>query len=91
MRRFVREPPEFIDATRAQVIAHGRMLMIAKTDSEANADTATASFLALLAQEMTESPERIKPMGAARKKRIAGLTEGIATDLDEDLGAEALF
>jgi len=64
--------------------------MTPETDGRAKADPAMASFLASLAQEMAESPEKIKPLSVTRKKRIARLTKGIAVDLDEDLGTEVL-
>jgi hypothetical protein len=62
-----------------------------ETDGSTGADPAMASFLVLLARDMDESPEKIKPLGATRMKRSARLTKEIAVDLDEDLGNEVLL
>lgn len=83
--------PEFNGAVRAQIIAPGRMLVMAETESREQADPVMASFLAFLAQAMTQSPEKHRPLSAARAKRIARLTKGIAVDLREDLGDEELL
>jgi hypothetical protein len=83
--------PEFNGEVSAQIIAPGRMLVTAKTESRAKADPVMASFLAFLAQDMAQSPQKIQPLTTARKRRIAQLTKGIAVDLDEDLGDEAML
>lgn len=83
--------PEFNGEVRAQIIAPGRMLVMAEPEGRANADPVMASFLAFLAQDMAQSPQKIKPLSTARKRRIARLTKGIAVDLSEDLGKEAIL
>lgn len=65
--------------------------MIAEADGGAKEDSVAASFLALLARDTAESPEKIKPLSATRKRRIEQLTKNIAVDLDDDLGAETLL
>jgi antitoxin PrlF len=83
--------PEFNGEVRAHVIAPGRMLVTAETESRDKADPVMASFLAFLAQDMANHPEKIKPLSAARMRRIAELTKGVAVNLDEDLGDEELL
>ena len=83
--------PEFNGEVRAQIIAPGRMLVTAETETRAKSDPVMASFLAFLAQDMAQSPQKIQPLSTARKKRIAQLTRGITVDLDEDLGDEAVL
>src|ERR1700691_5552575 len=78
--------PEFNGEVRAQIIAPGRMLVMAETESREKADPVITSFLAFLAQDMVRSPEKIRSLSMARKRRIARLTKGIAVDLNEDLG-----
>ena len=83
--------PEFNGEVRAQIIAPGRMLVMAETESREKADPVITSFLAFLAQDMVRSPEKIRSLSMARKRRIARLTKGIAVDLNEDLGDQALL
>jgi prlF antitoxin for toxin YhaV_toxin len=83
--------PEFNGKVRAQIIAPGRMLVMAETGSHEKADPVIASFLAFLARDMALSPQKIQPLSMARKRRIARLTKEIAVDLNEDLGGEALL
>jgi prlF antitoxin for toxin YhaV_toxin len=82
--------PEFNGEVRAQVIAPGRLLVMAEPEGRVNADPVMASFLAFLAQDMAQSPQKIQPLSTARKRRIARLTKGIAVDLNEDLGGESI-
>jgi PrlF antitoxin of toxin-antitoxin system YhaV/PrlF len=83
--------PEFNGEVRAQIIAPGRLLVMAEPEGRANADPVMASFLAFLAQDMAHSPHKIQPLGTARKRRMAQLTKGIAVDLNEDIGKEAIL
>jgi hypothetical protein len=88
--------PEFNGEVRAHVIAPGHMLVTAETSSPektdpAETDPVMASFLAFMTQDMEDHPETIKPLSAARMRRIAELTKGIVVDLDEDLGDEELL
>ncbi|MGD0295451.1 MAG: type II toxin-antitoxin system PrlF family antitoxin [Terracidiphilus sp.] len=83
--------PEFNGEVRAHIIAPGRMLVTAETESREKADPVMEAFLAFLAKDMEDHPENIKPLSASRAKRIAELTKGVVVDLDEDLGDEALL
>jgi antitoxin PrlF len=76
---------------KAHIIAPGRMLVTAQTDCRQKADPVMEAFLAFIAQDMEDHPEKIKPLSASRAKRIAELTKGVVVDLDEDLGDEALI
>jgi hypothetical protein len=83
--------PEFNGEVKAQVIAPGRMLVMAVTEGREKADPVMESFLAFLAKDIAQGPEKIRPLSAARERRIARLTRGIAVDLNEDLGDESLL
>jgi antitoxin PrlF len=67
------------------------MLVIAETGNREKTDPVIASFLAFLAKDMAQSPQKIRPVVSARERRIARLTKGIAVDLDESLGNERFF
>jgi hypothetical protein len=47
-------------------------------------------FLGFLAEDMTHSPQRIKPLDRASMARIASLVKNVDVDPDEDLGDEPL-
>jgi antitoxin PrlF len=49
------------------------------------------AFLAFLARDMEDHPEKIKPLSAGLMERVERLTKGIRVDPDEDLGDEALL
>ena len=81
--------PEFNGEVTAQIIAPGRMLVTAENFSQEREDPVMKSFLASLAQDMAKNPSKIRPLSAARMKRIDRLTKGIEVDPDEDLGDES--
>jgi len=83
--------PEFAGEVRAHVIAPGRMLVTAESRARENSDPVMASFLAFLAHDMTNHPEKIRPLSGARAKRLGRLTNGIRLDPNEDLGDENLL
>lgn len=78
--------PEFNGEVTARVIAPGRMLIVAETETRETRDPVLASFLAFLAQDIANDPRGIRPLNAKLAKRIAKLTKGIAVSPDEDLG-----
>jgi antitoxin PrlF len=45
-------------------------------------DPAIGSFLAFLARDIERHPENLKAFPLAMKKRLAGLVEGVAVDLE---------
>ena len=83
--------PEFAGEVRAHVIAPGRMLVTAEPIDEPVEDPVISSFLALLTQDMLERPQSIRPLHEARMARIAELVDGVAVDMNEDLGDEDLL
>lgn len=83
--------PEFNGEVKAQIIAPGRMLVMAVAEGREKSDPVMESFLAFLAQDMARSPEKIRPLSAARARRIERLTKGIPVDLNEDLGDESIL
>jgi antitoxin PrlF len=78
--------PEFNGGVRARVIAPGRMLVIAETKAQETTDPVMASFLAFLAQDIANAPQRILPLDGKLAKRMDKLTKGIAVSPGEDLG-----
>lgn len=89
-----RSHPEFNGEVKAHVIAPGQLLVSAVTPSYEEleeTDPVLEAFLAFLAKDMEDHPEQIKPLSAARMKRIAELTKDVVVDFDEDLGDEALI
>lgn len=83
--------PEFNGEVRAHVIAPGRMLVTAEPVKSPKSDPVMESFLAFLAQDMAAHPETVRPLDAARARRLSKLTEGVHVDADEDLGDEILL
>ena len=80
--------PEFNGDVRANVIAPGRMLVIAEhpSNSRHEEDPVIASFLSFLASDLQRVPHRITPLDKRLVKQINRLTAGIDTDPSEDLG-----
>ncbi|MGB6691247.1 MAG: type II toxin-antitoxin system PrlF family antitoxin [Terracidiphilus sp.] len=83
--------PEFNGEVKAHVIAPGRMLVTAETAVREHADPVLASFLAFLAKDMADHPERIRPLSEARARRIEKLTKGVVVNPDEDLGDDLIL
>jgi antitoxin PrlF len=83
--------PEFNGEVRAHIIAPGRMLVTAETESREKADPVMAAFLAFLAQDMEDHPDAIQPLDANLAERAQRLTKGMHVSFDEDLGDEALL
>jgi antitoxin PrlF len=54
-------------------------------------DPVLDAFLDLLARDLEQHPERIKPLDEAMMRRVEELTEGMVVDPDEDLGDEDLL
>ncbi len=78
--------PEFNGEVRAHVIAPGRMLVLAETEARETTDPVMTSFLAFLAQDITRTPQDIRPLDTKLAKRAEKLTKGISVSPDEDLG-----
>jgi antitoxin PrlF len=83
--------PEFMGAVKAQIIAPGQMLVTAEMPQREETDPVMGAFLSFLAQDISQHPEAIRPLTAARARRMEELTDGIAVDPAEDLGDERLL
>lgn len=83
--------PEFNGPVKAQVIAPGRMLVVAENAPRQNQDPAMAAFLAFLAQDLARNPQNLRPLDEEKMKRIGRLTKGVKVDPQEDLGDLALL
>ena len=78
--------PEFNGEVRARVIAPGRMLVVAETETRETTDPVMASFLAFLAHDISHAPQDVRPLDAKLVRRVDKLTKGVAVSFDEDLG-----
>ena len=54
-------------------------------------DPVLGPFLALIAKDMAENPQKIRPLDENLMAEIAELTQGVEVSLDEDLGDEDLL
>ena len=79
--------PEFAKGEyEVDVIAPGRLLVRAETQSAAEADPVFDAFLSFMEREMTQHPEQITPLTGTQNQEAAALIEGIDVDFDRDLG-----
>lgn len=94
-RQLFRAHPEFNSDVSAHVIAPGRMLVIAEVNERAHAerfdDPVLGAFLNLLARDIEQHPETIKPLDEKRASELKVLLRDVKTHRDEDLGEEALI
>lgn len=89
-----RSHPEFSGTVRARVLGPGRLLVEAdlpRAETAEEDDPVLGPFLALIARDMLENPQKIKPLDETLMKEISALTVGIEVDPDEDLGDESLL
>ena len=85
-RALFKSHPEFDGKVTAHVIAPGRMLVMAETRERERADPVMASFLAFLAQDISQAPQGIRPLDAKMVKPVNKLTKGVAVSPNENLG-----
>jgi antitoxin PrlF len=83
--------PEFNGEVKAHIIAPGRMLVTAETGTPEKTDPVMALFLAFLAKDMANHPEKILPLKATRATRIGRLTKGIEVNPKGDLGDSVIL
>ncbi len=87
-----RSHPEFNGEVRARVIAPGQLLgEAAPAEPVEEDDPVLGPFLALIAKDMAENPQKIRPLDENLMAEIAELTQGVEVSLDEDLGDEDLL
>lgn len=53
--------------------------------SNDDADVALAPFLSLLERDITEHPERLRPVSEEYVEKLASLTANVSVDLDQRL------
>lgn len=84
--------PEFSGEVRAQVIAPGRLLVVAEAAGNPRRmeDPVMEAFLSFLAEDMMRAPQRIKPLNHSQADRIDALVGRLPVDPNEDLGDESL-
>ena len=86
--------PEFSGEVRAHVIAPGRMLVVAEPIPQSRRhanDPVMEAFLSFLAEDMTRSPQQIKPLERAFAERIDALVGHLPVNPHEELGDEPLI
>ena len=87
-----RSHPEFSGEVRARVVAPGELLIKVMREKVAEEDDPVLGpFLALLAKDMVENPQKIRPLDEERMREIAELTKGDDVSAAEDLGEEELL
>jgi antitoxin PrlF len=81
--------PEFSQKAKvhAHVIGPGTMLVSVADEITAStrADPVMAAFLSFLAQDISGTPARVKPLGATRIAEARELTKGVTVDDSETL------
>jgi antitoxin PrlF len=75
------------DKIRYTVRPDGDVLLSRSTIPE-DQDPALSAFLALLARDMAERPERVQGLSVDLMKRVQALVEGVEVDLDAPLSAD---
>jgi antitoxin PrlF len=63
-------------------------VVLTRAEPEPEEDPALAPFLNLLARDMAQHPERIKPLDPALLRRVRALTRGVSFDLNAPLRPE---
>ena len=81
--------PEFRQKAkvRADVIGPGTMLVSVADEVTADnrPDPVMAAFLSFLAEDISRTPARVKPLGATRIEEARELTQGVTVDDSETL------
>lgn len=87
--------PEFSGAVRGHVIAPGSLLVVAENPVQrqrrTQEDPMLMPFLSLLAQDMAQSPQSIRPLDQDLADRIQGLVGHLEVNPEEDLGDDSLI
>jgi len=76
------------DRIRFAIQADGRVLLSRADQSAASDDPALGPFLALLARDITEHPERLRAVDPGLPERIRSLVGSDDVDLDAPLSAD---
>ena len=73
-----------------QVLPGDGTVLVSRVDppSERREDPALKPFLRLLAKDISENPQRIKPLPSDLLERIRSMIEGVEVDLDGPLTGE---
>jgi hypothetical protein len=79
-RALFKNHPEFSGEVKAHLIAPGRMLVSVVKSGTKRRDPVMQSFLAFLAKDIANAPERIKPLSPELARRIDLLVEEVDRD-----------
>jgi len=76
------------DKIQYEIRASGEVVLTRVTEPEEGVDPVLGAFLAFLAQDIAQHPERLKPLDKGFVQRLQSLTGGIDVDLDAPLAAD---
>ena len=76
------------DKIQYEIRASGEVVLTRVTDAEEGGDPVLGAFLAFLAQDIAQHPERLKPLDKGFVQRLQSLTGAIEVDLDAPLAAD---
>ena len=76
------------DKIQYEIRASGEVVLTRVTQAEEGGDPVLGAFLAFLAQDIAQHPERLKPLDQAFVQRLESLTGAIDVDFDAPLAAE---
>lgn len=76
------------DRIRYAIQADGSVLLSRADQGAASEDPALGAFLAFLARDMAEHPERLRAVDASLPERIRSLVGSLDVDLDASLPAD---
>jgi antitoxin PrlF len=76
------------DKIQYEIRASGEVVLTRVTEAEEGGDPVLGAFLAFLARDIAQHPDRLKPLDRALVQRLQSLTGAIEVDLDAPLAAE---
>ena len=76
------------DKIQYEIRASGEVVLTRVTEAKEGGDPVLGTFLAFLAQDIAQHPDRLKPLDQAFVQRLQSLTDAIKVDLDAPLAAE---
>ena len=75
------------DKIQYEIRASGEVVLTRVTKAEEGDDPVLGAFLAFLARDIAQQPDRMKPLDQAFVQRLQSLTGAIEVDLDAPLAA----
>jgi antitoxin PrlF len=75
------------DKIQYEIRASGEVVLTRVTEAEEGDDPVLGAFLAFLARDIAQQPDRLKPLDRTFVQRLQSLTGAIEVDLDAPLAA----